>query len=386
MGYVSLAIQKQTFANKSEMNEAIKVHIANHSTDLPDTAIEILQLLPRYACKYPGVAFLKNATIAKLIGKSRVTVIRNVNKLVNSGIIEKVSIMREINGGNGSNLYVIRGIADIRKSETCFVNDTPQPIHRTEATKPTESSEKQPKGYPEPVSLLNYNKSITCTYSERRLAPTYKRFKNSIEQFVEKDERKLVIRLYGVYLGNTKALKKAYEESELIDDIDADSRTIIETGYIKDQQHIIEEQHDDFHELTNQIKRILRDVSDITAAQSPSTYTMDEEEHESVQVMKKLTKKLEPFTTNYERDEQQIEDSLQEIKRFLDRRFQVGATAPTDSFSYTLPQMNVHLGEAKTNVSFSRMLLSQQDRTRQNLFGTKDSLVLDREGGLDAMS
>ncbi|GAA5416678.1 hypothetical protein Pryu01_01716 [Paraliobacillus ryukyuensis] len=111
-------------------------------------------------------------------------------------------------------------------------------------------------------------------------------------------------------------------------------------------------------------------VSDITAAQAPSPSAMDEDEHASVQVMKKLSNKLNGFSTSYRSDEEQVDHALEEIKRFMDRRAQAGATEANKNFATVLPKMSSHLVEAKENVAFYRMLLAQEERTRKKILGT----------------
>lgn len=158
--HVTEAINRQPFADKSEMDAAIKRHLADHGADLPDTAIEILRMLSQYAVKYPGVAFIKHATIAQHIGKSRITVIRNIKRLVDAGIIEKVPFMLSVNGGKGANLYVIN---------PC---DTSEEIHRADPAVPHTAKDREANSADEPCSLLSENNYVLESARNRNNIPT----------------------------------------------------------------------------------------------------------------------------------------------------------------------------------------------------------------------
>lgn len=160
MNYVTEAIARQPFATKAAMDEAIRNHLGTHGADLPDTSVDILRLLSRYACKYPGVAFLKHATIAKAVGKSRITIIRNIKRLVAAGIIEKVTFTRPVNGGKGANMYVIQANVQPEISRNVSYGDTSSKIHWEEAVKPTPVKVTEYFGGYEPLS---YTKHISNT-------------------------------------------------------------------------------------------------------------------------------------------------------------------------------------------------------------------------------
>ncbi|KIU05420.1 helix-turn-helix domain-containing protein [Bacillus subtilis] len=87
--YKKEASKMVSFRSVDELNGAIRTHIYRNKSDLTPAAIEVLKVLSRHAVKTPGVAYLKLATIAELIGKHRVTVIRSIKRLINLGIIRK---------------------------------------------------------------------------------------------------------------------------------------------------------------------------------------------------------------------------------------------------------------------------------------------------------
>ncbi|WP_226036729.1 hypothetical protein [Aquibacillus saliphilus] len=63
--------------------------------------------------------------------------------------------------------------------------------------------------------ILKTSKHLSNTYS----STPYNRFKTAVMQFIGNDNHRAqstVSKLYGVYLGQTKALRKAYEDDELM--------------------------------------------------------------------------------------------------------------------------------------------------------------------------
>lgn len=185
----------QTFENKLHLNEAISVHISRHSYDLNDTARDVLSMLARYAVKYPGVAHLKVATIAAHVGKSTITIRRVLNKLSALGIIEKVTFMRKVSGGNGANVYRFLPIDDI-----------PEMIAREEAIEPTETSGEHAENAAEPITSLKQKDLINNTYSSESLPSFYGQFKAFIYGTIGKGNQSLISRLYGVYKAHSTPL------------------------------------------------------------------------------------------------------------------------------------------------------------------------------------
>lgn len=94
------------FETVAEMNEAIRAFLYSHRHELPTSAVTVLKMISRYACKLPGVAFMKVATIASKVDLSDRTVRRALKTLEQTGIIERKTTMRR-QGGHGHNVYVI---------------------------------------------------------------------------------------------------------------------------------------------------------------------------------------------------------------------------------------------------------------------------------------
>ncbi|MFT0801192.1 helix-turn-helix domain-containing protein [Bacillus swezeyi] len=194
--YTKESAKMASFRSLDELNDAIRTHIYRNKSDLTPAAIEVLKVLSRHACKTPGVAYLKLQSIADLIGRHRVTVVRAIKRLVDCGIIRKEAKFRPISGGNGANMYVILPADN---------NDaTPQMQLRSTSDKPTETTTAAPKSASETVISKSVNKLLRNTYSA---------FKATIESFVS--DRKLTNRLYGIYLTHTSFLKGVYDSGTL---------------------------------------------------------------------------------------------------------------------------------------------------------------------------
>ncbi|MCY8978126.1 helix-turn-helix domain-containing protein [Bacillus halotolerans] len=194
--YTKEASKMASFRSVDELNGAIRTHIYRNKSDLTPAAIEVLKVLSRHAVKTPGVAYLKLATIAELIGKHRVTVIRSIKRLVNLGIIRKELKYRPVSGGNGANMYVIRPAikADV----------TPSVLPRQAAEKPTETKAEASKRKDEAVISQSKLKLLRNTYAA---------FKSAVNTFVS--DRKLTNKLYGIYLAHTSYLKGVYAADTL---------------------------------------------------------------------------------------------------------------------------------------------------------------------------
>ncbi|MYL54644.1 hypothetical protein GLW08_15015 [Pontibacillus yanchengensis] len=204
MNYVSLAIKHKPFQTKEEMNQAIISHIVEHGGHLSATDIEMIHLLSRYACKYPGVAYLKNDTIADLIGRSRRTVIRVLNKLVEYSIITRIENMRPNRGGNGANLYIINP-------------SVTRNVSRGQEAKKAEASTDLATEMPdEPLSFKNIiNKEFkeSLQVEGSHLKNFYRAFKHLMYCFIP--EKHFFYRLYRSYKAQIKSLENLYAEETL---------------------------------------------------------------------------------------------------------------------------------------------------------------------------
>ncbi|MEC0319884.1 helix-turn-helix domain-containing protein [Bacillus subtilis] len=194
--YTKEASKMASFRSVDELNGAIRTHIYRNKSDLTPAAIEVLKVLSRHAVKTPGVAYLKLASIAELIGRHRVTVIRAIKRLVDLGIIRKEIKYRPVSGGNGANMYVI---LPATKADV-----TPSVLPRQEAEKPAETKAETPKWKDEAVISQSKLKLLRNTYAA---------FKSAVNTFVS--DRKLTSKLYGIYLAHTSYLKGVYAAGTL---------------------------------------------------------------------------------------------------------------------------------------------------------------------------
>ncbi|WP_251460074.1 helix-turn-helix domain-containing protein [Weizmannia agrestimuris] len=179
----------QTFQSKTELNDAVNEHLTRHRYDLTDTDRDILQMISRYAVKYPGVAHLKNDTIAQAIDKSKRTVQRSIRKLERLGIIERLPFKRKISGGYGANVY--RVISPVSPRE--------------QASEPCQSTDKPAKMENEPSTFFKQNTNLVNTYATQPQPSHYGRFRRLLESTIGTDNR-LLYRLYGVYKAQTAPL------------------------------------------------------------------------------------------------------------------------------------------------------------------------------------
>ncbi|MEC1670601.1 MULTISPECIES: helix-turn-helix domain-containing protein [Bacillus subtilis group] len=209
--YTKEASKMTSFRSVDELNDAIRTHIYRNKSDLTPAAIEVLKVLSRHAVKTLGVAYLKLATIAELIGKHRVTVIRSIKRLINLGIIHKEIKYRPVSGGNGANMYIIL---------PAFKTDvTPSVLPRQAAEKPTKTKAEV---------LKRENEAVISQSENKLLRNTYAAFKSAVNTFVS--DRKLTNKLYGIYLAHTSYLKGVYAADTLQEiGLEAISQTFIAT-------------------------------------------------------------------------------------------------------------------------------------------------------------
>lgn len=84
----------QPFSSVDDLN-ANTIDIREQYADqLTPSTIAVLDVLHRWACKYPGVCYLSKSKIAEMIGVSRRTVIRACNALEDLGIIQQHELKR----------------------------------------------------------------------------------------------------------------------------------------------------------------------------------------------------------------------------------------------------------------------------------------------------
>lgn len=94
--------EQATFEQQSEMDEEIYEYIEQLRDDeVPESVIETLRFLGRSSLRILGVSFAKYQTIADGIGRSKRTVIRAINRLEESGMIERIPTLKKWLNGQG---------------------------------------------------------------------------------------------------------------------------------------------------------------------------------------------------------------------------------------------------------------------------------------------
>lgn len=208
MSNLSYLSEYSPFESTQELNAAVDEHLRKHNYNLNGTDRDVLIMLAQYSVKYSGVAHLKADTIAKHIGKSKRTVQRCIRKLEQLNVIERKSFLRKISGGHGANIYVFMSPSVI--SEVSPREDRPEP---------TQDKEQGNISANEPISSISTKDIVINVLDAPSTShkPAYKRFRDVVITFVGDRSQRLIYRLYGVYLAQTKALRKAYDDMELID-------------------------------------------------------------------------------------------------------------------------------------------------------------------------
>ena len=116
------------------MDTHVQQHINANFNELNQTDRDVLSLISRYACKYPGAAHLKVETITNALAKSDATIRRAIRKLEKLHVIEKVQFIRRVAKGYGANILRILPFSDksplTTRSET--ENRTPASVQPNE--------------------------------------------------------------------------------------------------------------------------------------------------------------------------------------------------------------------------------------------------------------
>lgn len=209
MSNLSYLSEYSPFKSTQELNAAVDEHIRINNCNLNGTDRDVLMMLAQYSVKYDGVAHLKADTIAKHIGKSKRTVQRCIRKLEQLHVIERKSFLRKITGGHGANIYVF--MSPNVRAEMSPREDSPEPTQDKEQGNNTAN---------EPITSISARDidiNVSSEPSTSSHKPAYKRFTDVVKAFIGEGNKRLIYRLYGVYLAQTKALRKAYADSELID-------------------------------------------------------------------------------------------------------------------------------------------------------------------------
>ncbi|MCA0969240.1 helix-turn-helix domain-containing protein [Halobacillus litoralis] len=125
----------QSFQSVKEMDLHVRSYLKKHKAKLSEGNIAVLTSVWRHSVKFPGVSFAKVDTIMKNTGVSRSTVIRTINRLVETRLLQRLKTCKP-NGKQGANLLIILPQDDLLS----LVDDTPVdtlPDTPTKSTQPT---------------------------------------------------------------------------------------------------------------------------------------------------------------------------------------------------------------------------------------------------------
>jgi len=136
----------QPFSSVEELNQNTKVVREKFGTLLTKSARNVLDVLHRYSCKFPGVCFLSKSKIANMLEISRRTVIRACALLEKLGIIKQHETKRAT-GDKRQSSNAIVFISFISKGDTpkSHTKKTPNNTQIINNTNDTEISEKSLK-------------------------------------------------------------------------------------------------------------------------------------------------------------------------------------------------------------------------------------------------
>lgn len=182
--------QHKNFESKAEMDKTVR----EYNKELTPTLYRTLNLLKQYSLKVVGVSHLKYQTIADKLEVSPRTIMRNIKKLIELGIITKISTTRITRGGDGANVFVINTLKQRDKLLNKIKNVTAKMSLRFRSEKDGKTLSQQAMSY---VKLKNQTitlnifknllskQSKTVSKHEKQVANKFERIEN-IENFREK--------------------------------------------------------------------------------------------------------------------------------------------------------------------------------------------------------
>lgn len=101
-----------TFKSINELNETVRTYKERYKDQLNKTDIAVLNILHSHSAKYTGVSFLTKNNIAKMVGRTRRTIINICNKLESLGILRQYATKRKSDMQQTSNAITILPIQE----------------------------------------------------------------------------------------------------------------------------------------------------------------------------------------------------------------------------------------------------------------------------------
>ncbi|HDR7444360.1 MULTISPECIES: helix-turn-helix domain-containing protein [Bacillus] len=125
----------ESFKSVTEMDNTIDKALKEYN--LKDSERVILIKLSQYSCKFVGVSYMKNQTLADSVGYSKRTVQRALKRLSELGIITRIEQKRAKSGGYGAFICVVNPFECHLKLSSCQEAESPTP---EEAERQTEEN------------------------------------------------------------------------------------------------------------------------------------------------------------------------------------------------------------------------------------------------------
>ena len=150
----------QPFKDVEQLNKNTVEIREQYADQLTPSTKEVLDVLHRYSCKYPGVSYLSKNKIAEMTGITRRTVIRACNTLESLGIIKQHELKRR-NGDKRQSSNAIVFVKQVRQqchtichtkealsnthlnSSTTYVTDAPVKTATKEVVKENKTDNKE---------------------------------------------------------------------------------------------------------------------------------------------------------------------------------------------------------------------------------------------------
>jgi len=129
--------QYESFQSVAEMDKTIDFTLKEYS--LKDSERAILLKLSNYSCKFVGVSYLKNNTLADLTGYSKRTIQRALKRFSELGIVTRIEQFKPVKGGYSAFICVINPFERYHELASCkeATEPTPEqldePSHENEA-------------------------------------------------------------------------------------------------------------------------------------------------------------------------------------------------------------------------------------------------------------
>ncbi|CAG9614919.1 hypothetical protein BACCIP111899_04152 [Bacillus rhizoplanae] len=129
--------QYESFKSVSEMDKAVEKALTEY--DLKNSERTVLFKLAQYSCKFVGVSYLKNDTLAQAVGFSKRTIQRALKGLSKLGVITRIEQKRAKTGGYGAFITVINPIECHLVLSPCQEDEKPCENYSEEQTKKIET-------------------------------------------------------------------------------------------------------------------------------------------------------------------------------------------------------------------------------------------------------